>query len=266
MKTKQWDYLAQLQLFANYRARDQETDCDNCKPIQFCQYESNNYLNSFRNKYGLDRFITGNDDQTARGIMRWVFEVLLHSNYAENTIQYDDSNDMIAKSKKSRVTLNCYCHAYILRDALQSAGIVSRLVYCLPLNCDFLGNHVVVEYYSNNLKQWVLADPTYNINLVDDHGGLLDLVTFRKRIINQELIFIVDNNRFVENNNRSRNQTLAGYINMMVPILVVLQYESTVGYHIHNYRLIPDKYLIPSQQINTESMSYIYSFAPLYGV
>lgn len=260
-----YDYFEQLCFFADYQPKNEinTSNLDGENGIIFGNKESETYLESFRTEYGLDKFVSGNEVETVCRMARWVFEILLHSKYVEGTIDYVDSKDMIRKSRDDRIDLNCYCHAYILRDALQSVGIISRLIYCLPISCDYYANHVVVEFFCRCQNRWILVDPTYNVFFTDKDGTLLNIVQFRRKIIDQEDICVKNNSRFVFEN-RSDEEILLTYIKMMMPILVVLQYESICRHNIHHYRLIPDKYLLSYQQIKQDSISYIHSCESLY--
>lgn len=265
MIDESYNYFEQLKYFAAYcdDSIDDMGKFDGCNEILFDNLQIDSYLHDFRLKYSLNRFMTDNEEEIVFRIVRWVFEILLHTDYAADMIDYNNSKDMITKSRNDKVKLNCYCHAYILRDALQSVGIITRIVYCLPINCDYFGNHVVVEYFSNSQNKWILVDPTYNVFFADHKGNLLNIVELRKKVISCEEIVIVDNNRFTFKN-KHKGIELCDYLKMIIPILIVLQYESVSGHCIHHYRLLPCRYLVPVQEIEIDSISYIHSYKSLY--
>lgn len=264
MGSKSYDFFDQLRFFAGYyntNSSDTLRLNGQCG-IPFENIEDDVYLNDFRKRYCLDKYVKDTDEDTVRYILRWVFEILLHHSYIENTIHYTSSMDMIQKARQSRINLNCYCHAYVLRDALQSVGIAARLIYCLPINCDYFGNHVVVEFFDRRKRQWILVDPTYNIMFSDCGGNLLNLIAFRNEIITHRDVVIIDNNRF-STLNRNRDELFLEYLNMIVPLLIVLQYESVSQKKIKYYRLIPEKYMLPQQQFNGDIV-YLNSYDNLY--
>lgn len=264
MGSESYNFFDQLCFFADYcNTNSAETLSLNEQcGIAFENIEDDMYLNDFRNRYRLNKYVKNTDEDTVRNILRWVFEMLLNHVYVENTISYTSSTDMIQNARQNRINLNCYCHAYILRDALQCVGIVARLIYCLPLNCDYFGNHVVVEFFDRCKKQWIMVDPTYNILFSDCSGNLLNLISFRKKIIKQEDIVIIDNNRFSALTKNS-DELFLRYLEMIVPLLIVLQYESVSEKRIKYYRLIPEKYMLPQQQINGD-ITYLNSYNNLY--
>lgn len=264
MGSESYNFFDQLCFFADYCNTNSAATLslnERCG-IAFEKIEDDVYLSDFRNRYHLNKYVKDTDEDTVRHILRWVFEILLNHVYVENTICYTSSTDMIQNARQNRINLNCYCHAYVLRDALQSVGIVARLIYCLPINCDYFGNHVVVEFFDQCKKRWILIDPTYNILFSDCSGNLLNLIAFRKRIINKEDIAIIDNNRFFALN-KNDDKLFLGYLEMIVPLLIVLQYESVSKKRIKQYRLIPEKYMLPQQQINGD-ITYLNSYDNLY--
>ena len=259
------DYIDQLRYFSEYR---NHVNCLKNKKeyeaeIGFEKFEEDLYLDGFKKDYKLERFVSKNEEKTTRNIVRWVYEKMLFSKYQEGTINYKNSTDMLIYAKNNKVKLNCFCHAYILRDALQSVGIMTRMVYCLPINCEYFCNHVVVEYKDNSRCRWVLVDPTYNVFFSDDEGNLLNLIEFRQSIIRGEKIKLINNNRFRKEGEMTENDTIA-YMNMIVPALVVLQYESVHAGCTSCCRLISDKYLLPNPQMCTDEIRYTYYCDDLY--
>ena len=258
-------YFEQLCYYSDYYEKNDYPPRDY---LFFGQHNADQYLTHFTQKYNLSRYITNNQDTTVANLLRWTYEVLLHQDYVENTVLYANSLDMIEFSKANKVTLNCYCHAYIFRDALQSVNISARLVYCLPINCSFKGNHVVVEYYNNVEDRWILADPTYNIFISDQNNRFLSLLEFRNNIISRKIIGIIDNNRFskIQISTVDYSLTTNSYISMMIPLLVVLQYENITAHGITQYRLIPKRYLLPKVSLTEDNISYVHSYTLLYEI
>ena len=265
MKINNYGYYEQLLYYAEYDSTENDNN-SYCKIPVFGQSASTSYLSIFRDKYNLERFFSPYESILINNLLCWTYEVLLQPLYIENTISFSNSIDLIETAKKEKKCLNCYCHAYVLRDALQCFNIKSRIVYCLPINCDYYGNHVVVEYFSLQNNCWVLLDPTYNLILTDDAGHMLNLLTLRQNIINSNPVRMISIDRFgkISNNNVPAHDRLAGYINMMIPIMVVLQYENIDDDGYLEYRLIPKRYLLPKQSVVVDNTIYISDSKLLY--
>lgn len=265
MKINNYGYYEQLLHYAEYDSIE-NADHRSCEIPTFGQSASTSYLSRFHDRYNLERFTSPHESTLINNLLRWTYEVLLQPSYIENTISYSNSIDIIETAKKQKKCLNCYCHAYVLRDALQCFNIKSRIVYCLPINCDYFGNHVVVEYFSLQDNCWVLLDPTYNLILTDDEGHKLNLLTLRQSIINCKPVSTISSHRFekISKDSVPLRDRLASYINMMVPIMVVLQYENIgVGGSLE-YRLIPKHYLLPKQSVSVDNIVYISDYKLLY--
>lgn len=265
MKINNYRYYEQLLYYAEYDSTENDHySC--CNVPVFGQSASTSYLSIFRDRYNLERFSSLNESILINNLLCWTYEVLLQTSYIENTISYSNSIDLIETSKKEKKCLNCYCHAYVLRDALQCFNIKSRIVYCLPINCDYYGNHVVVEYFSLQDNCWVLLDPTYNLILTDDAGHKLNLLTLRQSIIDRKPVRMISSDRFrkIGNDSVPAHDRLASYMNMMIPIMIVLQYENIGVDGYLEYRLIPKNYLLPKQSVIVDNTIYISDYTLLY--
>ncbi|MBQ8392454.1 MAG: transglutaminase domain-containing protein [Clostridia bacterium] len=250
-------FLKQLKFYSNY-----ETDKRNhiIKPLKFTCEDNKEYYAEFRVKYKLDRFINANDDEdTVKKILRWTYEILLHSTYYENTINYKSSIDIIEFSRANKLCLNCYCHSYVLKDALCSVGITARLVYCMPINGDYYGNHVIVEYYSKNHQKWIFVDPTYNVLFTNKRGVPVSLLEFRENIIKNRKNLIVINNRIQPFSSEiKRRELYRGYCEDIIPLLVMLQYERiTEESEVEYIRLVAVNYCIKNKEKKIDN--YIYT-------
>lgn len=258
----------QLMYYGEYKSSDQSDEMHSHKMVSICfhQYETNKYLKDFRVKYKLDRFILSDETSTVENILRWTYEVLLHNGLVCYTFSYENSMDIIEKAKKENITPNCYCHAYVLRDALNSIGIQARIIYCLPINCSYYGNHVVTEYYSEQFKKWILIDPTYCVCICGTENEKLNLVEFRNAIVKSENVTVICRNRFhqISKEEAYNGEITQEYLKMIIPLLVVIQYENGSSHSISEYRLIPANYLLPSSTMGEDGITYLYDVNALY--
>ncbi len=266
MRANNFDFYQQLLYYGEYDSTTNSSEYHCSVQPKFDPIATNDYLSEFRMRYKLERFFDKNESCMVNNLLSWTHEILMQSSYVENTINYSTSIDLIETSKQQKKRLNCYCHAYVLRDALQSFNIRVRMVYCLPINCDYLGNHVVVEYYSAQENSWILLDPMYNLFLTDCAGHKLNLFTFRQHLIGNIPIKIIDNNRFkhIVSTTKQNSTKHIDYITMMLPLMVVLQYEDIAKDRIHEYRLIPKRYLLPNASMTDGNTTYTSNYTLFY--
>lgn len=263
-------FRRQLMYYAEYKSSSRNDEIYSPKAMDICfrQFETNRYLNDFRIKYKLDRFILNDETGTVENILQWTYEILLHSGLICYTFLYENSMDIVEKAKKENITPNCYCHAYVLRDALNSIGIQARIIYCLPLNCSYYGNHVIAEYYSDKFKKWILIDPTYCAFIYGTESERLNLAELRNAIIKNENVTVICRNRFhkIFKKEANNDEITQEYLKMILPLLVVTQYENGPSYCAREYRLIPANYMLPSSTMMEDGITYIYDVDELYEV
>lgn len=58
---------------------------------------------------------------------------------------------------------------------------------CSPYDGD---NHVVAQVFINELKKWVMLDPTYSAYLTNEQGEPLSLLELRDYFANQKAVFL----------------------------------------------------------------------------
>lgn len=158
------------------------------------QYKDDNMDYKFsydlKNKNGLDEVIkkykideaAGNkkDVELMESLLNWECDLLNHSssNIAENM----DLNSLIEEGIKNGT--NCRGLSLILSQVLRMYGIKAQAVACKPYENIFNDCHVVVNAYSDELKQWIMLDPTYRFILKDGHGKYINVQSLRENIAN----------------------------------------------------------------------------------
>lgn len=254
-----YTYFDQLLYYSEYYNKQS-------KLINFFQITDREYLCLLFKQYHLEKLIKPQESMTISSAIQWVYELLLQKNYYEDTINFKNTIEMIEFSKNKKYTLNCYCHACLLKDVLNSIGFYSRIIYCLPIDCNFYGNHVILEYYSQEHQKWVMVDPTYNYIFYNCNGKPISLIEFRNCIISKQEIIIKNNNRFAKSAAPIHQSNLKtfDYKQMMLPLLIVLQYEQKSLITVQ-YRLVSKRYLPAKHEIYSSSrLIYTQNTFPLY--
>lgn len=232
--------------------------------IYISNFYQTNFSSNILNEFNLGYMYSSSKWELIKRCLRWVWEKFAFNNAYEDTPCYEDLIQLIRKSCLDRISLNCYLRATILTELLHNWNIPARLIYCLPINCSYNGNHVVVEAYVEEFKRWIMVDPSYNIFFSNDKTVLLSLVEFKKLLLNQEHVSINYNNRFTKMKSKLVNKE--EYLDMIVPLLGVLQYQMNSD----NYqfiRLIPRLYVLPNNVIENEQKNgimYVYDEKSLY--
>ena len=162
--------------------------------------------------------------ETVKKSLRWVWEKLAFNDFYENTPDYDNLIQFIEFACKNKKSLNCYMRAIILLELLHNFDIPARLLYFLPLNFSYNGNHVTVEAYIKKMNKWVLIDPSYNVFFKNINNVLLSGVELRESVLNNEDVVICDNSRF-KFSQRDIGKLNKNYFDMIIPLLGVLQFQ-----------------------------------------
>lgn len=205
-------------------------------------------------KMNIVRFVNEDEFVTAKKLMNYVFEIMTHKRKEEDTLNNYDSMQYIMYARSKHVSLNCYTRSYILRDLLHSCGLPARMIYCLPLNCDYNGNHVVVEVYIERYKKWIMLDASYDLFFLSEDKTPLSLIEIKDSIEKERRITIFRNNRFeFYNNNQIDDEE---YYDMITPLLKVLQYENNSG-GIKYIRLVQRGYKLPFSNLEYEKKQWI---------
>ncbi len=134
-------------------------------------------------EYDLDSLVKGYRDVA-------LMEVLL--NWVSSNFKHDGGSGM--PEGRDAITLINYCKEYggincrgvavILAEMLRVYGIPAKHITCIPKEAEFDECHVVVHAYSEELKQWIMLDPTYKLILQDKNGNYVSLPMFRNSLVN----------------------------------------------------------------------------------
>lgn len=241
--------------YKNYQ--NQPSNLDN---ISFSYHLVNHPL-SLRlvNHYQLYNYISQNDFETMKNIMRWVNQSLSH-NGNQDFIGIREANSILETHPGAA---SCRGLAIVLCEALLAVGIKCRFVACLPEESQFDECHVVCIAFSKHLGKWLLLDSTNNLLVSDANGTPLDLMEFRNALINNHY-FEINNNTNWNGVRITKNQ----YCDYMVKNLICFDcvenyYPGCDQYSKQRITLIPSDYsnkTLPNRKI-TRNASFFWEYS-----
>lgn len=182
--------LQQLKEFSEYAE-------DNIKiPFTYELYEIDEY-EKLISEYDLDLLTKGYDDVELMSVLlNWVSDNFKH-NGSSGMPDKRNANALIDFYKQESDGINCRGLAIILSEILRAYGIPAKHITCMPKEAVFDDCHVVVHAYSEELKQWIMLDPTYRLILQNENGGYVNLPMLREMLIINQII--------IPNENAGRN-------------------------------------------------------------
>jgi hypothetical protein len=141
-------------------------------------------LVAIRNTYNLDSVVgTGNEISQIINLLHWVHDNFPHNGSVE-TPQCKSMLDLMTKSKKEHIDLNCGILADVMKSCYLSMGFKSRRVVCLPKDSNDIDCHSINAVYSYTLNKWLWIDPTNDAYVMNEKGELLSISEVRERLIN----------------------------------------------------------------------------------
>lgn len=155
-------------------------------------FDNNNpYSEKIKNIYPiLDIAGNGTDFSKAVNLLKWVSKHNYHKGDFNVNIPYN-SIELLSYSydKDAEHGINCVALATVLSECLLSIGLKARRVFLMPCSPYDGDNHVVAQVFINELKKWVMLDPTYSAYLTNEQGEPLSLLELRDYFANQKAVF-----------------------------------------------------------------------------
>jgi len=147
-------------------------------------------LQEIKQKYGLDDIAgKGNDFYKAINMLFWVSENCYHNGNYNFEKSYNAINLLEYSFQKGKdFGINCVALSTILTECLMSLGLFARTVFIMPFSPNDEDNHVVTHVYINELKKWIMLDPTYKCYVIDKNKTSLNILEIRELLANQENI------------------------------------------------------------------------------
>jgi hypothetical protein len=166
-------------------------------------------------------------------ILHWVHYVAWQDGEAGSPVS-KNAIDLISYCKKESRGMNCRMMATILNECYLSLGMKSRLMTCMPIELKFEECHVINIVYCNDLKKWLLVDPTFDAYVMNENGELLSIQEVRERLINDEPLILNPE----ANWNRLTSQTKDDYLKRyMAKNLYRLECQMLSGYNTETWKV-----------------------------
>lgn len=153
-------------------------------------------LEALRKELGLDAYL---DSISHLGETERIIELIT---YVHELVEWDGSApwpegelntlNILHFAQEHDMGVNCRMKAIILQEIYLAAGYPARMVSCIPLDENDADSHVVVSVWSQDMKQWILADPSFNAYVTDSSGKLLSIEDVRIGLIENTSMHLND--------------------------------------------------------------------------
>ena len=185
-------------------------------------------LKTLVERYRLNQLIDCNDFDTVKNMLDWVSESVLHRGNYDNSDSQDAIN-LLEKAYKTQYGVNCLSLSIILCECLLAVGMRARVMYMMPENVEDTDNHVVVEVFLQEMKKWIMLDPTYGSYCMNRDKEPLNLYELRNATIGGEEILFSEKINY----NGDQNLDLDDIKSYYVKNLFFLRCKKHQGYGVH---------------------------------
>lgn len=155
---------------------------------------SDSNLAKLRAAYRLDE-VAGSGDEFSRikNLMHWVHARLRYNGMVNlpNPDPFTAVN-ILSVAEKEKRPFHCGILASVLNDVYLSMGFKSRQLSCLPFDKQDGDSHSVVMVWSNDLRQWLLMDPTFEVYFTSTTGTPLGPAQIRAAMAKGDSILVAD--------------------------------------------------------------------------
>ena len=160
------------------------------KDINFAYDFKHPKLIELKEKYHLNLIAQGNTTfEKAIRIMHFLAPNLEHNGDYQNQILCNSLDLMNYSFKKGeKYGINCLSKSKILEECLLSIGIFARRVSIMPYSPYDRDNHVICEYYDNEMCKWVMLDPSSDRYYLNSKNIPLGILEIRKLLANRKTI------------------------------------------------------------------------------
>ena len=153
-------------------------------------------LEALREELGLDTYLNSIShlSETER-----IIELI---SYVHELVEWDGSApwpegelntlNILQYAQEHELGVNCRMKAIILQELYLAAGYPARMISCIPLDEHDADSHVVVSVWSQDMQQWILADPSFNAYVTDSSGKPLSIEEVRIGLIENMSMYLND--------------------------------------------------------------------------
>lgn len=157
-------------------------------------YRMDTELDILKEKYQLLEIIgSGNDFSKIVALLQWEASHVFHKGNYDNHVK-NTAMDLFnyAFDKGIDFGINCRSLSIALTECYLAVGIKARTVYLMPFSPNDGDNHVVCEAWSEELKKWIMVDPTYGVYLMDENRTPLNVLEIREKLAFQKELILSD--------------------------------------------------------------------------
>lgn len=176
-------YAGLLQMFSDF-------DRANSLNVEFIYTHDEPKLIELNKRYELSKIAGDESDLTKTlNLLHWLSNNTFHNGNYNGLIpnnSIDLMNYTFAKGEEAGV--HCFALATILTDCYLSVGLKARKVFIMPCNPYEADNHVVTIVYINELRKWIMVDPSFDGYMMDKNGTILSPWEARQVLSEQEFI------------------------------------------------------------------------------
>jgi len=175
-------YTALLKMFDEFHV--------NSDGVNLCFDLNNPNFQEIKLKYNLDNIVgEGNDFSKVTNLLFWLSKNCYHNENCDNNGDLNPINLLKFSFQKGKeFGINCRCLSTILTECLLSLGFMARTMYIMPFSPYDYDNHVVTHVFINDLKKWIMLDPTYSCYVMDREKNPLNIFEIRELLANQDYI------------------------------------------------------------------------------
>lgn len=155
---------------------------------------ANDDLTELRTTYNLDSVAgDGGEFSRIRNLLHWAHTKVRHDG-SEDPADPRPRNalNIIATCQRESKGANCRMLATLLNEVLLAEGFRSRHVTCMPYDKEDPDCHVINMVYSDSLRKWLYADPTFDAYFMDEDSNLLSIEEVRAKLIGGETLLLPD--------------------------------------------------------------------------
>ena len=162
------------------------------------------------NEYKLDDVTKNKKDvELMIALMNWECGIINH--VPDCNLEKEDLQSMINYGTQNG--LNCLRLSQVLSQLLRAYGVKATIIGCRPYNNVYADSHVVVNAYSEELKQWVMLDPTHCLILKDESGKYVNVQSLRNNIASN--VKMIRNENCGHNHEKMTDEGFKEYLEYM---------------------------------------------------
>jgi hypothetical protein len=167
-------------------------------------------LQKIREKYDLDDIAGKRDDfSKSVNLLFWLSKNCYHNGNFDFKREFNSINLLEYSFQKGKeYGINCKALSAILTDCLLSLGLIARTIFICPFSIYDEDNHVITHVYINELKKWIMLDPTFNCYVMDKDKNPLNIFEIRELLANQEYIIF---NKEIKYNDEKKDDDSQDY-------------------------------------------------------